>query len=148
MACITTTEGRRDAARDVGMEKVASTGDFSGVPVGAADKNRLQFLARDTGGSAATLLARLHVALAPELPHPALRGRLANTEAPSEEDVSALSTLVRFDQPLPQFDRMRFCHAEVRSNPDPRRNRDQLSWAVGLAQPVRDFRCTRVTIGV
>src|SRR5882724_10759822 len=26
MACITTTEGRRDAARDVRMEKVASTG--------------------------------------------------------------------------------------------------------------------------
>ena len=39
-------------------------GDFSGVPVGAADKNHLQFLARDTGGSATTLLARLHVALA------------------------------------------------------------------------------------
>jgi len=30
MACITTTEGRRDAARDVRMEKVASTG--IGIP--------------------------------------------------------------------------------------------------------------------
>jgi hypothetical protein len=43
---------------------------------------------------------------APELPDPALRGRLADAKSPSKEDVSALSALVRLDQPLPQFDRM------------------------------------------
>jgi len=102
-------------------------GDFSGVPVGAADKNRLQFSRETLKG----------------VPPPFLRGftwpsrRNCHTQrfavaSPIQKRRArrmypALSTLVRFDQPLPQFDRMGFCPAEVRSNPDPRRNHDQLS---------------------
>jgi hypothetical protein len=48
-------------------------------------------------------------------------------QAPARLDVSPLSSLVRLDQPLPQFDWMGLCHVEVRSNLDHGRNHDQLS---------------------
>src|SRR3984893_17012091 len=69
-------------------------GDLSRVRVRTPHEDRFQFVSRDVGRCAPALLERFHMAVAPVLPHPALRTRLTDAEPPSEEDVSPFSTLV------------------------------------------------------
>src|SRR5262249_32776897 len=59
-------------------------------------------------------------------------------------DVSALAALVCFDEPLPQFDRIRFRHIPVRSELDHRgKFLDQLNRAVGLGQQKAKYQTRR-----